>query len=201
MKKYLIIFFAVIAACSSPTEKNVTTQAVSFISEEIQKSAIDSVLAANPGANADLLKKGVSHASSLWRENDGTAEEFIKFVAENYIANPENRKTVFNKISFYLESLNGNFNEITLDIRKTLDLASGKIDEIDRMFGNYSVYSHLQDDFYSNKIAFVIALNFPYYNLAEKEEKGPGWTQGRVGNGKAWVICLYPVYLPNLIRT
>ncbi|MFZ0471675.1 MAG: hypothetical protein WAL94_03590, partial [Bacteroidales bacterium] len=61
--------------------------------------------------------------------------------------------------------------------RKVLDESVGEIDEIDRMFGNYSAGSHLQTDFYNNKIAFVIALNFPYYTLAEKEELGPQWSR------------------------
>jgi hypothetical protein len=81
------------------------------------------------------------------------------------------------KISNYLESIGGNMNEITLDLRKVLDEAAGEIDEIDRMFGNYSVSSHLQSDFYENRIAFVVALNFPYYTLAEKEELGGGWSR------------------------
>ena len=62
-------------------------------------------------------------------------------------------------------------------LRKNLDEAAGEIDEIDRMFGNYSVSSHLSDDFYSNKIAFAIALNFPYYTLDEKEKLGPAWSR------------------------
>ncbi len=45
------------------------------------------------------------------------------------------------------------------------------------MFGNYSVSSHLQSDFYENRIAFVVALNFPYYTLAEKDELGGGWNR------------------------
>jgi hypothetical protein len=177
MKKYLIIILAVFAACSSPPEKKKITPSINFISDAICKVAIDSIAKAHPGVNTELLTKGVTHASSLWRENDGTPAEFINFAAASYLADPSDRKTVFNKICFYLESINGNFNEMTLDIRKTLDLASGKIDEVDKMFGNYSVSSHLQEDFYANKIAFVIALNFPYYTLAEKEEKGPGWTR------------------------
>ena len=68
-----------------------------------------------------LLEKGVKHASSLWRKEDGTPEEFIAFVGKNYLADPAERKSVFNKISFYFESLNGNFNEITLDLKKILD--------------------------------------------------------------------------------
>jgi hypothetical protein len=177
MKKYLLILFAVLSACSSPSVKQEPAQTVNYISDAVRQAASDSVTTTYPGIDASLLKKGIAHASSLWRQNDGTPEEFIKFVRDNYIADPVNRKSVFNKISFYIESLYGNFNEITLDVRKNLDLATGKIDEVDKMFGNYSVSSHLQEDFYANKIAFVIALNFPYYSLAEKEEKGPGWTR------------------------
>ena len=73
--------------------------------------------------------------------------------------------------------MNGNFNEITVDLKKVLDEDAGEIDEIDRMFGNYSVSSHLSDDFYANKIAFVVALNFPYFTLEEKEKLGPGWSR------------------------
>jgi len=176
MKKMLFIFIAALTACSSPSVKKDMASS-NFIGETALKAAIDSVKKTQPAADMTLLEKGVKHASSLWRAEDGTPEDFIKFVKENYISDPEKRKEVFKKTSNYLESLYGNFNEITLDLRKTLDLAAGNIDEIDRMFGNYSVYSHIQDDFYSNKIAFFIALNFPYYTLEEKEKLGPQWSR------------------------
>jgi hypothetical protein len=35
----------------------------------------------------------------------------------------------------------------------------------------------MQNDFYSNKIAFAIALNFPYFTLEEKEQLGPKWSR------------------------
>ena len=177
MKKYILLLFAVGTACSSPSDRKGTIKPSPYINATIQEAAIDSVKSAHPSVDKFLLMKGVKHASSLWRREDGTPGEFISFVAANYIADPSDRKSVFNKISFYLESLNGNFNEITLDFRKILDLSAGKIDEIDRMFGNYSVSSHIQDDFYSNKIAFLTALNFPYFTLAEKEELGAKWTR------------------------
>jgi hypothetical protein len=177
MKKILLVIFVAMTACSSPSVKKEAVQTAVFISADIQKEAVDSVKAAHPDVSMDLLEKGVRHASSLWRKEDGTPKEFISFVGKNYLADPDERESVFNKISFYFESLSGNFNEITLDLSKTLDLSIGKIDEVDRMFGNYSVSSHMQDDFYSNKIAFVIALNFPYFTLAEKEKLGPEWTR------------------------
>jgi len=176
MKKILFIIIATLTACSSPSVKKDMTSS-NFIGEPALKAAIDSVKKTQPAADMALLEKGAKHAASLWRAEDGTPEDFIRFVKENYISDPEKRREVFKKTSNYLESLYGNFNEITLDLRKTLDLAAGNIDEIDRMFGNYSVYSHIQDDFYSNKIAFVIALNFPYFTLEEKEKLGPQWSR------------------------
>jgi hypothetical protein len=177
MKKLLLLLLAALTACSSPVVKKEAIKSAAFINETTLKVAVDSVKALYPSADQTLLEKGISHAASLWRKEDGTPEDFISFVKTNYISGTSDRKSVFNKISFYLESLNGNFNEISLDLKKILDLSVGNIDEIDRMFGNYSVYSHVSDDFYSNKIAFVIALNFPYFTLEEKEKAGPQWSR------------------------
>lgn len=166
----------VIAACSTPSKKGGETAAV-FIGEPVVTATVDRVMADQPTADRPLLEKGVRHAASLWRGEDGTASEFTDFIAANYISDQAKRKSVFLKLSNYFESISGNMNEITLDLRKVLDEAAGEIDEIDRMFGNYSVGSHLQSDLYENKIAFLVALNFPYYPLEEKEELGAGWSR------------------------
>ena len=177
MKKIMLFILAALAACSPHEQKKTENKQAAVLDESAIKTATDSLLAAYPQADARLVSKGVNHAASLWRQEDGTLQEFITFARHNYFPDPEKRKLIFSKISVYIESLYGNFNEITLDLRKILDLSVGEIDEIDRMFGNYSVSSHLQDDFYTNKIAFVIALNFPYFTLAEKEELGPKWSR------------------------
>jgi hypothetical protein len=177
MKKFIFLLIAAMAACTSPQITKEPVKSSLFINDATQKAAIDKIKAATPQVNITLLEKGVRHAASLWRTEDGSPEEFIIFTAANYIANPGDRKNIFNKLCYYFESLYGNLNEITLDLKKVLDESDGKIDEIDRMFGNYSVYSHIQDDMYSNKIAFVIALNFPYFTLAEKEALGPAWSR------------------------
>lgn len=166
----------VLTACSTPDKKG-TGSVAGFIDEAMIRSSVEKIQAAQPASDPHLLEKGVKHAASLWRAEDGTPAEFSEFVAANYISDPEKRRAVFLKISNYFESLGGNMIEITLDLRKVLDEAAGEIDEIDRMFGNYSVGSHLQTDFYNNKIAFVIALNFPYHTLGEKEELGAAWSR------------------------
>ncbi|NLE35901.1 MAG: hypothetical protein GX622_12430 [Bacteroidales bacterium] len=176
MKKLLLVMTVIVTACTTPVDRKGDVSA-GFISEATVNNLIDKVTADQPEADPDLLGRGIKHAASLWRESDGTAEEFMDFVAASYIADPEKRRSVFMKLSNYFESLAGNINEITIDLRKVLDEAAGEIDEVDRMFGNYSAGSHLQSDFYENKVAFVVALNFPYYTLAEKETLGAGWSR------------------------
>jgi hypothetical protein len=178
MKKFIVYFtIAVLTACSAPEAKKEVVSAAGFINLTTVKAVVDTVKAAQPAADQNLLEKGIKHAASLWRKEDGTPADFSEFVKDNYISDPAKRKIVFNKISRYIESLYGNYNETTLDLRKTIDESVGEIYEIDRMFSNYSVGSHMQSDFYSNKIAFAIALNFPYFTLAEKEELGPKWSR------------------------
>jgi hypothetical protein len=176
MKKLLYLFLVIATACTAPQTKQTGGTSAEFINESVISAAVDSVKATFPPVNLTLLERGVRHAASLWRAEDGTPAEFSGFIKKNYITDQEKRKEVFRKISGYFESLNGNFNEITIDLKKILDEAAGEIDEIDRMFGNYSVNSHLSDDFYANKIAFFVALNFPYFTLEEKEKLGPGWS-------------------------
>ncbi|HNR41785.1 MAG TPA: hypothetical protein PKL65_06105 [Bacteroidales bacterium] len=177
MKKLLFLSLVVITACSSPRSAKETNISAAFIPANVISSAIDGIKTMNPGTDDALLEKGLRHAASLWRAEDGSPDEFLVFARENYISDPVKRSVIFRKISNYFESISGNYNEITLDLKKNLDEATGEIDEIDRMFGNYSVGSHLSDDLYSNKIAFAIALNFPYYTLEEKEKLGPSWTR------------------------
>ena len=178
MKKLLFYFLlALLSACSTREPGKNLVKPAAVINETTIKALIDTVKTAQPASDVRLLEKGIKHAASLWRQDDGTPEVFSEFVKKNYISDHSKRKMIFEKISGYLESIYGFNNEITLDLRKTLDEARGEIDEIDRIFGNYAIGSHLQNDFYSNKIAFVIALNYPYFTLAEKEELGPKWSR------------------------
>ncbi len=177
MKRSLILILLTLAACTSPVTKEKTADGSAFIGQNTVNVITDSIKLINPSADQTLLEKGIAHAASLWRAEDGTPAEFSAFVKSNFIADPAKRSAIFKKISNYFESINGNYNEITLDLKKNLDEAAGEIDEVDKMFGNYSVGAHLSDDLYSNKIAFVIALNFPYFTLEEKEKLGPSWSR------------------------
>jgi hypothetical protein len=146
------------------------------ISGEIISNTVSKLLVNNKSEKT-LIEKGVKHVASLWRTTDGNDVVFKQFCIDNYISNKEEKKQVFNKISKNLESLYGHFNEMNLEMNENVQLENGPMHKIDNMFGAYSASAHLQSDLYNNKIAFIIALNFPPYSLQEKSTLGSKWNR------------------------
>ncbi|NCB08135.1 MAG: hypothetical protein EOM73_08235, partial [Bacteroidia bacterium] len=146
------------------------------VTENSVTDAIGKIAEKFPEADRQNMGKGVRHAASLWRASDGAPEEFVTFCANNYIGDATEKQAVFNKISGYFESLFGHFNKISLDLRKNVDLQTGQLYPVDQMFAAYSAEAHLNNDFYGNKIAFLVALNFPFYSTEEKNELGKQWS-------------------------
>lgn len=155
---------------------------------EISPSVIQSTirsLVAKDGNNQVAIEKGVRQAARLWQDTDGNAEAFKAFCEKNYIADPAEKEQVFLKVSDYMEGISGYYNEMSLRLMRNLHQPTGPLHTIDEMFGSYSPGTHLQDDFYKNKIAFVVMLNFPHYTLEEKSQLGAdrkAWAYARLGD-------------------
>ena len=135
--------------------------------------------------NTTAIETGVRQVAHLWQPQDGADSEFQEFCVKNYITDPEQKQQVFQKVSHYFEALWGHFNEITLQLQLNLHQDNGPLHDIDPMFGAYSPGSHLINDFYNNKIGFIIALNFPEVPLQEKEKLGNdrmAWAYARLGD-------------------
>ncbi len=128
-------------------------------------------------ADKQRLEKGVSQVAMFWQDKDGSQEEYIAFCKENYINDPKQLETTFNRLQTFFETLFGHFNKISLDLKVPMHLDIGENVPIDLMFASYEPGAHLNDDFFENKIAFYIILNFPYYSLKEKQELGEKWTR------------------------
>lgn len=174
--RHLLLFSAIILVACTTTVKNESTPMIhSRPSEKSIQSAIDTLVLKFGAPMATSIQKGVKHAASLWTAADGNDKDFVDFCATNYLGHPESKALLLKKFSAYFESIGGHFNKITLDLRQNVDLNNGELLEIDKIFSGYSVGAHFQDDLYKNKIAFVVALNFPYYSLEEKAREGKNW--------------------------
>ncbi len=139
-------------------------------------TVVKTLVEAYPGTPTGMIERGVSHTGSLWRVEDGDETAFTEFCKSRYIADPAERLVVFRKLNDYFEALFGHNGEIYLALKRNTDEPTGPMHEIDRMFSAFSPDAHLMDDLYQNKIAFIIALNYPAYTLDEKNDLGRTWS-------------------------
>ncbi len=174
MKKFFYLFLAMVVFFGCAPEK--TPDAVSPVSDATQQAIIDELVEEHGEEQADRIQKGVTQAASLWRAEDGSVDEFIEFCRSRYIGCDDELDLVFNRISRNFEYLFGYMNRIALELRVPLHLDIGPLHPVDQMFGAYNPSAHVRDDFFDNKIAFLVALNFPHYTLDEKNELGGDWS-------------------------
>jgi len=156
----------------------------SVISPSAVESLIGELKSQYPD-NATLIEKGVRQTAKLWQQQDGSEADFLKFCHDNYLANPDDKEQNFLKISEYMETIHGNFNQMSLGLQRNLHQATGKLLKIDEQFAAYSPGTHLSEDLYANKLAFFITLNFPKYTLEEKQSLGDNrllWAYARMGD-------------------
>ncbi len=145
------------------------TQELTSLIEKVQKLS-------SPDQH-QRIEKGIQQAVSLWREEDGSAEDFIQLCTQFSCKTADERKAVFDRLETNLELLSGSFNKMSVGLKIPLHVDEGEILEIDRIFGGYEPGAHLGDDFFTNKLAFITVINFPFYSLAEKTQQGPNWSR------------------------
>lgn len=171
----LIIIVMMFSNCDTPHKEAAIQK--SILSEAVINQTIGIIRNNHPNADAIRIEKGVNHAASLWWPEDGDDEAFKNFCIEKFIADDAQLKEFFDRVSMHLETLFGHLNLIALNLQKPIHLKYGEVLPIDAAFGGYNAGAHLMEDLYSNKIAFYIALNFPYYSLNEKELSGQTWSR------------------------
>ncbi|HOW32349.1 MAG TPA: hypothetical protein PLP88_12365, partial [Bacteroidales bacterium] len=178
MKKLILLpalLLLVIAGCKQPAGKSGAT--VSFINQATMDKVIKQ-LTDSCGEQAKFrIERGVKQAASLWQQEDGTADEFAAFCTGNFIADSAKLQVLFEKLQNAFEVLYGNFNKMGMDLRVPVDLDGPELTPVDEIFASFSPSAHLTDDLFQNKIAFITALNFPFYSLAEKTEMGANWNR------------------------
>ncbi len=178
IKIFIIIlaYVVMITACQPSTKEKKAHGAPFEISTAIQQEAIKSIESKTGNVDKQLMEKGVKHAASLWRESDGSTTDFVKFCNENFITDSKQKEVTFNRFSEYFESLYGRFNKLSLDMQENVQLKKGEVLPIDSQFAAYNPGAHLINDLYDNKIAFIVALNFPYFTTEEKNKLASNWT-------------------------
>jgi hypothetical protein len=167
-----ILFPAVLAAAT------MTAQVQTLPWMKSSQAKIDSELSAKYGESQHArIVKGVQQAAEYWRTEDGDAPVFEEFVRENFAGDQQTLDILFGRYEYLLEQLNGHMQEINREFRQQSDLDLGKVYPFDEIFAAYSPNAHVIDDFFQNKLAFVVLLNFPLTTLDERLTQGERWTR------------------------
>jgi hypothetical protein len=123
------------------------------------------------------LHRGMLQAASFWRTEDGDASVFEEFVRSNFAGDQATLDTMFSRLEHNLEQLNGHMGELGREFRNQSDLDLGPILGFDEIFAGYDPSAHINDDFFKNKLAFIVLLNFPLTTLQQRLTEGEKWSR------------------------
>jgi hypothetical protein len=123
------------------------------------------------------LSRGLKQAAQFWRSEDGDSAAFETFARENFAGEEAVREALFSRCEFAMESLDGHMLEINRDFRRQSDLDLGPVYPFDEALAGYDPAAHVVDDFFGNKLAFTVLLNFPQTSLPERIAQGQTWSR------------------------
>ena len=161
----------IMVACQTKTQ-------TTMISETTIQQAVSSVLAAQPDADSNMVERGAKQVAALWRESDGTAEDYKALVANSYASTAEEKKQLYDRMAFILEQCGQSADRLNNTLQEpTTLLGKGEPTQVDWIISGYSPMAHFAEDMFANKIAHICVLNFPHYTLEEKNTLGKEWTR------------------------
>jgi hypothetical protein len=123
------------------------------------------------------IERGLKQTSEFWRAEDGDQAAFEALVRSEFTGDQPALDTLFTRFETLMEQLDGHMHEIGREFRNVADLDVGPVQPYDEIFSAYDPGAHVLDDFFQNKLAFVVLLNFPLTTLEERLTQGPHWTR------------------------
>ncbi|MEO8432511.1 MAG: hypothetical protein ABI592_13445 [Acidobacteriota bacterium] len=141
---------------------------------------IEAELAARWGEPEHVrITRGLRQISALWTDRDGTPADMAEFARAIVAGDAAARETLLSRMELVLESLDGHMNEIARDFRRQSDLDLGPILPFDEALAGYDPSAHVLEDFFGNRIAFTVLLNFPLTTLEERLAGGASWSRAQ----------------------
>ena len=132
----------------------------------------------SPIKTSESAPLGVQQAAALWTAEDGTQEDFDRFVEAHYCTTDSARLALFESLSRIFEQVYQSADMLTVELLRPTQLTNAASpEEPDWIMSGYSPLAHFSDDMFANKLAFITIINFPHYSLEEKNRLGKEWTR------------------------
>jgi len=161
------------AVAPNPTAPTVTPAQMNDSMTRLQAA----LLAKYGEGQKPRIRTGLHQVMEFWRPEDGDAKAYEDFVRSNFAGDQPSLDEMFDRFQRLLEQLDGHMHEINREFRNQQDLNLGPVRPYDDIFGGYDPSAHVLDDFFQNKLAFIVLLNFPLTTLEERIHEGPKWTR------------------------
>jgi hypothetical protein len=172
----LPVLFALALTVLSVSQAKAQDERITWMKDA--RAALEKELVAAHGeAQHARILQGLNQVAMFWRAEDGDAGAFREFVRSNFAGTGPTLDVMFERYEYLLEQLNGHMTEIGMAFRRQSDLDLGATYPFDDLFAAYSPGAHITDDFFSNKLAFVVLLNFPITTLDERLTGSAGWSR------------------------
>ena len=175
MKRQFIIIAMATSILMAGCKNQSQDQNQSAIPESTVNNVIKQLTEKYGESQKELIEKGVKQMANLWNKEDGDVSAFETFCMENYVGDPAMKQQVFERLCKQFESIGGGFNKMTVSLQEPIHMVDYEELPIDEMFGAWSPSAHWESDFFANKLAFYVMLNFPFYTLEEKNKLGERW--------------------------
>ncbi|MDR0619472.1 MAG: hypothetical protein LBG17_06200 [Bacteroidales bacterium] len=156
----------------STLDKNLT-KIISQIARKTAKKIVE-----EKGADSVLAYSGCLHVAALWNPKiDGDESVYEKFCVDNFVVDTAIRLSLCNAVSEYSRSIFGHQRMMEYELATMRDKGGRRQNWFDNAYAQYNPIRYYADNFYESKLAFAIALNFPYVNRTDKEKAKNNYQQ------------------------
>jgi hypothetical protein len=150
------------------------------IGPDTVRAVVERLVGRFGAAHAERIRLGVAQVAQRWWAGDGDEKAFATFCEEQFLTDPSELDRAFARLEQALEQIDGQLHEVRRMVTTPLDLDTGPVSPLDRLLGDLDLASHVDEDLFRTKVAFVALVNFPVHTLQQRLAEGPSWDR------KAW---------------
>ena len=164
MKTYLLLLLPLVLVISQCKQKEIADQkqSVQFVTQSTVDTVITVLVAKYGESQKARIEKGIKQAATLWTAKDGKDVDFRDLCLKYFVGDPAKLNLLFSRLQTNFEQLFGRYNLITLSMKWAVHIDIGQMLDVDEIFGAWDPAAHFNDDFFTNKIAFITCMNFPF---------------------------------------
>lgn len=153
-----------------PQEKN-----RSVIPPEVVERTIGRLTERHGPGEAGRIRRGVEQVAQRWWAEDGDPQAFAAFCEESFLAGPAEVDETYRRLAKVFEQLDGHLHEVRRHLSWPIEVETGPMTAVDQLLATVDLATHVEDDLFRSRVAFLALLNFPVHTLEERLEDGTAW--------------------------